>query len=58
VIKSASYAVAAGVYDICLAVGIEKLKHQGIGDVPGLQNVTGNCPAISMPGSFAVLASG
>ena len=56
-IRGAAYAVAAGVYDVCLAVGFEKLKDQGVSGLPGVQNFTGTHPASSMPGSFAILAT-
>ena len=29
-VRGAAYAVAAGVYDVCLAVGFEKLKDEGV----------------------------
>ena len=32
--RGACYAVAAGVYDICLAQGVEKLKDTGYGGLP------------------------
>jgi acetyl-CoA C-acetyltransferase len=59
--KSACYSVAAGVYDIALAVGVEKLKDTGYGGLPmagafgamedlrGANNTT--------PGLFAQLAT-
>src|SRR4030043_1781368 len=56
-VRGAAYAVAAGIYDVCLAVGFEKLKDQGVSGLPGVQNFTGTHPASSMPGSFAILAT-
>jgi acetyl-CoA C-acetyltransferase len=61
--RNAAYAVAAGIYDIVLALGFEKLKDTGwagLGDVPfpgtsrgiiGSQGLTG-------PSAFALLATG
>ena len=60
--RGACYAVAAGVYDIVLAVGVEKLKDTGYGGLPGsglagsLATVIG--PNATAPGLFAQLASG
>ncbi len=59
--RGACYAVAAGVYDITLALGCEKLKDTGYGGLPGtLTGATRSAqwmPAASAPGSFAQLAS-
>ncbi|MEE9490985.1 MAG: acetyl-CoA acetyltransferase, partial [Dehalococcoidia bacterium] len=33
-LRGACYAVAAGAYDICLALGVEKLKDTGYGGLP------------------------
>ncbi len=59
--RGASYAVASGAYDICLALGVEKLKDTGYGGLPA----TGGgpltrlwMPNLTAPGSFAMLASG
>jgi len=57
--RGACYAVASGAYDICLALGVEKLKDTGYGGLPmsanGMQVATGaNATA---PGMFAQLAS-
>jgi acetyl-CoA C-acetyltransferase len=53
--------VAAGVYDICLALGVEKLKDVGYGGLPApAGNITVNdmtAPNGSAPGNFAQLAS-
>ncbi len=58
-LRNACYAVAAGVYDIVLALGIEKLKDTGfsglgMGGGPG----TGVAPTTTAPGMFAMLATG
>jgi len=60
--RGACYSVAAGVYDIALAVGVEKLKDTGYGGLAPstiggeLGVVIG--PNSTAPGSFAQLASG
>ncbi len=56
-VRGASYAVAAGVYDICLAVGYEKLKDEGVGGLPGMENRTNTHYQSSMPGVFAMMAT-
>ncbi|MBM3132106.1 MAG: acetyl-CoA acetyltransferase, partial [Chloroflexi bacterium] len=56
-VRGASYAVAAGIYDICLAVGYEKLKDEGMSGLPGMQNRTGTHYESSMPGVFAMMAT-
>lgn len=59
--RGAAYAVASGAYDICLALGAEKLKDTGYGGLPsgGSQRGTEwiNAPNMSAPGMFAQLAS-
>ena len=60
--RGAVYAVASGAYDICLALGVEKLKDTGYG---GLLNPGSNWgslswlwwPNVTAPGAFAQLAS-
>lgn len=59
--RAATYAVAAGAYDIVLALGVEKLKDTGYGGLPGGAGrgvkafmETAN---ITAPGSFAQLAT-
>ncbi len=63
-IRAASYAVAAGVCDIALAIGVEKLKDSGqtgvkgpsvVGDNP--DGTSGIGPGYSAPASFAYLAT-
>jgi acetyl-CoA C-acetyltransferase len=60
--RGAVYAVASGAYDICLAMGVEKLKDIGYG---GLPNFVGSdsgslffqwFPNMTAPGAFAQLA--
>jgi acetyl-CoA C-acetyltransferase len=59
--RGACYAVAAGVYDICLALGMEKLKDTGYGGLPAgdafgqMQALVG--PNATAPGLFAQLAT-
>lgn len=60
--RGACYAVASGAYDICLALGVEKLKDTGYGGLPNPGSSAGTLlwqwwPNISAPGSFAQLAS-
>ncbi len=56
-IRGASYAIAAGIYDICLAVGFEKLKDEGGSGLPGMENRTNTHYVSSMPGAFAMIAT-
>ena len=56
--RNASYAVAAGIYDIVLVAGVEKLKDSGFsglafGDAPG-SDVT---PSVPPPSQFALAAT-
>ena len=61
--RGAVYAVASGAYDICLALGVEKLKDTGFGGLPSM--VGSNIgslhwlwnPNMTAPGAFAQLAS-
>ncbi|MFO7963180.1 MAG: acetyl-CoA acetyltransferase [Desulfobacterales bacterium] len=59
--RGATYAVASGAYDICLALGVEKLKDVGYGGLPApAGNITLNdmtAPNGTAPGNFAQLAS-
>ena len=60
--RGACYAVASGAYDICLALGVEKLKDTGYGGLPGGGSNAGTLlwqwwPNLTAPGSFAQLAS-
>ncbi len=56
-LRGAAYAVAAGIYDICLAVGFDKLKDEGTSGLPGNENRTNTMYKSSMPGSFAMMAN-
>ncbi len=55
-LRGASYAVAAGICDIAIAVGFEKLKDEGVSGLPGAENRTNTFYRSSMPGSFAMMA--
>lgn len=60
--RGAVYAVASGAYDICLALGVEKLKDVGYGGLPGWGSNFGTLswlwwPNLTAPGAFALLAS-
>jgi acetyl-CoA C-acetyltransferase len=58
--RAAVYSVAAGVYDIVLAIGVEKLKDTGYGGLPssgGGVNSFMMGANMSAPGSFAQLAT-
>jgi acetyl-CoA C-acetyltransferase len=61
--RGAVYAVASGAYDICLALGAEKLKDTGYGGLPSFTGSNSGTltwqwfPNITAPGSFAQLAS-
>ncbi|MBI2565833.1 MAG: acetyl-CoA acetyltransferase [Candidatus Schekmanbacteria bacterium] len=60
--RGACYAVASGAYDICLALGVEKLKDTGYGGLPAQGSGIGALPWLWMPnmtapGTFAMLAS-
>ncbi|MEW5946325.1 MAG: acetyl-CoA acetyltransferase [bacterium] len=59
--RGAVYAVASGAYDVCLALGVEKLKDTGYGGLPGAGANAGTLnwlwfPNLTAPGSFAMLA--
>ena len=60
--RGACYGVASGAYDICLAMGVEKLKDTGYGGLPNPGSGAGTLnwqwwPNLTAPGSFAQLAS-
>lgn len=60
--RGAVYAVASGAYDICLALGVEKLKDTGYGGLPSPGSNFGSLtwlwvPNMTAPGSFAQLAT-
>jgi acetyl-CoA C-acetyltransferase len=59
-LRGAAYAVAAGAYDVVLALGVEKLKDTGYGGLPARTRGVANdlwLPNASAPGAFAQLAS-
>jgi acetyl-CoA C-acetyltransferase len=57
--RAACYSVAAGVYDIVLALGVEKLKDTGYGGLPNIGSVDGFMVGANgtAPGLFAQLAT-
>jgi acetyl-CoA C-acetyltransferase len=60
--RGAVYAVASGAYDLCLAMGVEKLKDTGYGGLPNPGSSWGSLswlwwPNVTAPGAFAQLAS-
>jgi acetyl-CoA C-acetyltransferase len=60
--RGACYAVASGAYDICLALGVEKLKDTGYGGLPNFGSNAGTLawqwwPNMTAPGAFAQLAT-
>ena len=60
--RGAVYAVASGAYDICLAMGVEKLKDTGYGGLPNPGSGWGSLswlwwPNFTAPGAFALLAT-
>src|SRR4030043_2356199 len=56
-VRNASYSVAAGIYDIVLAVGFEKIKDEGMSGLPGMDNLTHTHAVATMPGMFAMMAT-
>jgi len=56
-VRNASYSVAAGIYDIVLAVGFEKLKDEGMSGLPAMDNRTHTHAVATMPGMFAMMAT-
>ena len=57
--RAACYSVAAGVYDIVLALGVEKLKDTGYGGLPDIKSVDSFMTGANAtaPGMFAQLAT-
>ena len=55
-VKNAAYAVAAGIHDIVLACGVEKLMDQGSHGLPGLNEIHPLQTGTSMPAIFAPCA--
>ncbi|MEE8374108.1 MAG: acetyl-CoA acetyltransferase [Dehalococcoidia bacterium] len=56
-IRNASYAVAAGIYDVVVAVGVEKIKDEGMSGLPVMDNRTHTHAVATMPGVFAMMAT-
>jgi len=61
-LRGAAYAVASGAYDICLALGSEKLKDTGYGGLPEMSTAMGTknrfiMPGLTAPGGFAMMAT-
>lgn len=63
-LRAAAYAVAAGAYDICLALGVEKLKDSGYGGLPEFTHVMTLGTKMrsifannTTPGFFAIMAT-
>ena len=56
--RNASYAVAAGIYDIVLAIGVEKLKDSGFSGL-AVSEGTGSevAPSVPPPSQFAMAAT-
>jgi len=60
--RGAVYGVASGAYDICLAIGVEKLKDTGYGGLPNPGSGFGSLfwqwmPNVTAPGLFAQIAT-
>jgi len=61
-LRGACYAVASGAYDICLAVGVEKLKDTGYAGLPQADTQVGTTlrfafPNYTAPGMFAMMGT-
>jgi acetyl-CoA C-acetyltransferase len=65
-LRNASYAVASGIYDIVLVLGVEKLKDNGLQGLPdaemwlnmwGSEDNTYRCTTASGPAQFAQMAT-
>jgi acetyl-CoA C-acetyltransferase len=55
--RNACYAVAAGAYDLVMAIGVEKLKDSGFSGLTGTRPVTdGTDAALTAPAAFSFLA--
>ena len=57
--RNGCYAVAAGIYDMVLAIGVEKLKDTGLSGLGGAQPAPSHVlsPESTAPGNFALLAT-
>ena len=56
-VKNAAYAVAAGIHDIVLACGVEKILDMGSKGLPGLADPHPLSVGMSMPSMFAICAN-
>ncbi len=60
-LRGAVYAIAAGAYDLCLALGMEKLKDTGYGGLPLAGGFGYKIPLVgsnlTAPGGFAMMAT-
>jgi len=56
-LRNAAYAVAAGIHDIVIAIGVEKIKDEGMSGLPGMDNRTHTHAVATMPGMFAIMAT-
>src|SRR6059058_5055531 len=55
--RNACYAVAAGAYDIAMAIGVEKLKDSGFSGLPSTRSVgDGTAAGMTAPAMFSLLA--
>src|SRR5213080_166310 len=55
--RNACYAVAAGAYDIAMAIGVEKLKDSGFSGLPSTRSVgDGTAASMTAPAMFSLLA--
>src|SRR5438477_1650996 len=55
--RNACYAVAAGAYDIAMAIGVEKLKDSGFSGLPSTRSVgDGTAAGMTAPAMFRLLA--
>src|ERR671936_1177979 len=55
--RNACYAVAAGAYDIAMAIGVEKLKDSGFSGLPSTRAVgDGTAAGMTAPAMFSLLA--
>src|SRR5919204_1044134 len=55
--RNACYAVAAGAYDIAMAIGVEKLKDSGFSGLPGIgMPGDGTKAGLTAPATFSLLA--
>ncbi len=57
-LRNAAYAVAAGIYEIVLVVGVEKRKDSGFAGAVGVERAGSHVgPALNPPGFFALVAN-